>query len=49
MLAGSRFMERNPSAVMSMTMQHRDVFEFLVQDREAIVHNGAPPSLCVST
>ena len=47
--AGSRFVERILSTVLSLRMQERDVFEFLVQAREAAVHGTTPPSLCPTT
>ena len=47
--AGSRFVERILSAVVSLMLQKRDVFKFLVQARESSVHGCAPPSLCPTT
>lgn len=47
--SGSRFVARILSAVTTLKLQRRPVFEFLVQAREAHVRGATPPSLCPTT
>ena len=42
---GSRFVERMMTVVASLRLQHRNVFDYLVQASEAHLHRQAPPSL----
>jgi transposase len=43
--SGSRFVERMMTVVASLRLQHRNVFDYLVQASEAHLHRQAPPSL----
>jgi transposase len=43
--AGSRFVERIMTVVATCRLQHRNVFDYLVQASEAHLHRLAPPSL----
>ena len=47
--AGSRFVAHILSVVTTLTLQNRPIFDFLVQAREAAVHDVKPPSLCPTT